>query len=93
VHVPTAGAPPDSLRLVGLSPDPDSVEVLVLSGDHAPSRISTEKLDLSGVRSSSTSTLKLVPPDDMRLPESTPSEVKVQVRVQRKKPQQKAPTP
>jgi uncharacterized protein (TIGR00159 family) len=93
VHVPTAGAPPDSLRLVGLSPDPDSVEVLVLGGDHAPSRISTEKLDLSGVRSSSTSTLKLVPPDDMRLPESTPGEVKVQVRVQRKKPQQKAPTP
>jgi hypothetical protein len=80
VSVPTSGALSDSLRLVGLRVEPDSVTVIAPRGSDYD-QIVTEPVRLDSIRQTTSLERPLMREEDMRFPEDGPSAVTVHVTV------------
>ena len=85
VHVPSRGRLPDSLELVSLRVEPDSVTVLIPEG-RSPSQLVTEPVSLDSVGQTGSVKRALVLPDGVSLPDQRTAEVTVHITV-RPKPQ------
>lgn len=78
VAVRTAGMLPDSLLLVGLRAEPDSVPIMIPRDDASTQhQVYTQAVDLTSVAGDSSITRRLVFPDVARLPPETSEEVVV----------------
>lgn len=80
VHVPTRGSLPDSLELVSLQAEPDSVTVLAPE-DHGLSRLSTTPVSLDSVGGTVSMRRSLELPNGTVLPDPSSAEVTVHVTV------------
>ncbi len=83
VHVPSRGRLPDSLELVSLRAEPDSVTVLLPEG-RSPSRLVTEPVPLDSVSQTGSIKRGLVLPDGVLLPDQRTAEVTVHITVRPK---------
>jgi len=80
VHVPSRGRLPDSLELVSLRAEPDSVTVLIPEG-RSPSQLVTEPVALDSVVQTGSIKRALVLPDGVLLPDQRTAEVTVHITV------------
>ncbi|MFO8174835.1 MAG: diadenylate cyclase [Longimicrobiales bacterium] len=83
VHVPSRGSLPDSLELVSLRPEPDSVTVLLPEG-RSLSQLVTEPVALDSVFQTGSLKRALVLPDGVLLPDQRAAEVTVHITVRPK---------
>lgn len=81
VHIPSQGRLPDSLQLIALRAEPDSVTVLMPKGD-TYKRVITEPVHLDSVRQTTALKRSLMLPDNVRLPDRKTAAVTVYVTVQ-----------
>jgi diadenylate cyclase len=87
VHVPSRGRLPDSLELVSLRADPDSVTVLIPEGSSL-SQLVTEPVALDSVVQTGSIKRALVLPDGVLLPDQRIPEVTVHITVRPKAAQE-----
>jgi uncharacterized protein (TIGR00159 family) len=80
VSVPTSGELPDSLRLIGLRAEPDSVTVIAPRGSPF-GRVVTEPVRLDSIRQTTALERPLVREDEMRFSENGSSVVTVHITV------------
>lgn len=82
VEVRTTGAVPDSLELIDLRPEPDTVALLIpVDAAASPAAVPTQPIELKDVGPSATVETNLALPDDVRLAPDEESAVSVHVRV------------
>lgn len=80
IYVPTQGELPDSLQLVIMQVEPDSITVLLPKGN-AQEQVATEPVHLDSVSQTTSIERSLVLPDDARLPDQEATAVTVRVTV------------
>lgn len=81
VVIPTVGALPDSLDLVGLDAKPDTMNFRVPENMTPPARVVTAPIDLGQITGDSTIDTQVVIPPDVYLPPDASADVSVRVAV------------
>jgi YbbR domain-containing protein len=81
VAVPTIGSLPETLELVSLRPEPDTVPLIVPEGTAGPDHIATEVIDLRQIGRDTEREMPLAVPPDSHLRSRARSEVTVRVDV------------
>jgi hypothetical protein len=84
VAVPTTGTLPDTLELVGISPTPEAVALIVPDDAADPEQVVTEPLDLRQIEDDTTKETPLALPPGSHLPSDVEAEVTVRVDVRRR---------